>query len=129
MDAFKSAPTPVAVQLDSVPQGASARTTAGQTCTTPCTLQVVAETPFSVTFSLDKHQDQIVEVNVIRNPGDFTTPATTVIDPNPVVAELAPIAPAKKRRAPAKRAAAPAPASTQSIVAPEPASPFPTPTR
>ena len=33
---------------------------------------------------------------VIRNPGDFSSPATTVLDPNPVVAELQPAGPPPK---------------------------------
>jgi len=61
-------------------------------------------------------------VNVVRNPGDFTSPATTTTDPNPVFAELQPAAPAPKAHGPSKKkkkptAAAPAKAD----------SPFPDP--
>jgi hypothetical protein len=33
---------------------------------------------------------------VIRNPGDFSSPATTIIEPRPVFAELKPVAPPAK---------------------------------
>ena len=45
---------------------------------------------FSVTFTLNKFQPVTVPVQVIRNPGDFASPPTTIIDPNPVFAELQP---------------------------------------
>lgn len=126
-DTFRSAPTPVTVQLDSQPQGAEARTSVGPSCKTPCSVPVTTETGFSVTFTLDKHQPATIPVQVVRNPGDFTTPATTVIDPNPVVAELQPIAPPKKKRRAAPRkpaaSAAPAPAAAASET------PFPAPSR
>jgi hypothetical protein len=57
------------------------------------------ETGFSVTYTLNKFQTANVPVQVIRNPGDFTTPATTTVDPNPVVAELRPLGPPPKAAA------------------------------
>ena len=47
-------------------------------------------------------------MNVIKNPGDFTTPATVTTDPNPVFAELQPAVPPKpvKEAAPAEEAEA-----------------------
>ena len=59
-----------------------------------------------------------VPVQVIRNPGDFGSPATTIVDPSPVFAELQPAAPPPKARkmrpAKPKTAAAPtAPAAAQ----------------
>jgi hypothetical protein len=55
---------------------------------------------------------------VIRNPGDFASPPTTIIEPSPVFAELQPAAPAPKARKPLrpkkpKTAAAPNPAPAQ----------------
>ena len=126
MDAFKSTPPTVQVQLDSVPSGADAKTSLGPGCKTPCSVAVpAAESGFSVTYTLNKFLPATVPVQVINFPGDFTTPATTTIDPNPVVAELKPAGPPPKpvRHAPAKpkkpkppKGAAPA------------ASPFPNPT-
>ena len=48
---------------------------------------------FTVTFATPKFQPATVPVQVHRNPGDFATPASTTIDPNPVVAELQPAGP------------------------------------
>ena len=82
-------------------QGADARTSVGPGCKTPCSVAVpVPDGGFSVTFSMNKFQPATVPVTGNKNPGDFTTPASTSIDPNPVVAELAASRPAAK---PAKR--------------------------
>jgi len=119
MDMFKSAPPTVVVQLDSVPPGADARTSAGPGCKTPCSVSVAApDAGFSVNYSLNKFQPATVQVQVIRNPGDLASPATTVTDPNPVFAELAPAGPPPKperklrpRKPKPKPAAAPADAA------------------
>ena len=97
MDAFKSTPPTVQVQLESVPSGADARTSLGPGCKTPCSVAVPApDSGFSVTYTLNKFQPATVPVQVIRNPGDFSTPASTTLDPNPVVAELQPAGPPPK---------------------------------
>ncbi len=125
MDAFKSAPTPVTVQFDSVPPGADVVTSVGPGCKTPCSIPIATETGFSATFNLAKYQPMTVPVSVTKVPGDFTTAATTTVEPNPVVAELQPTTPPRRaaRRAAKKRAAAPAAA------APAEGSPFPAPAR
>jgi hypothetical protein len=131
MDAFKSAPPTVQVQLDSTPPGADAKTSAGPGCTTPCSVAVpAADAGFSVTFTKAKFQPVTIPVQVVNIPGDFSTPASTSIDPNPVVAELKPAGPppkaARKPMRPKKpKAAAAAPADAGS---PFPAPP-PPPTR
>jgi len=116
-DAFKPTPPIVQVQLDSVPQGADARTSLGPGCKTPCSVDVPApDTGFSVTYTLNKFQPATVPVQVIRIPGDsgdFSAPPSTTIDPNPVVAELQPAGPQpkaarKKPRSPKDTASAPA---------------------
>ena len=124
MDSFRSAPTPVTVQLDSVPPGADAVTSLGPGCKTPCSVAVPAENAFTVTFSAPKSQPVTVPVTVTRVPGDFTSAATVVVEPNPIVAELPPLGPVKRTRRPAakKRPAAVAPAAA---AAPAAASPFP----
>src|SRR5262245_60865443 len=121
-DSFKSAPPPVQVALESVPSGAEARTSNGQTCKTPCSLNVpAAEAGFSVTFTMNKFQPATVPVRVISTPGDLTTAASTTVDPNPVVAELKPVGPPPKPlRAKPKK---PKPAAAAAPVA----SPFPPP--
>ena len=106
LDAFKSTPPPLQVQLDSTPQGADARTSLGPGCKTPCSVSVTApeSSGFTVSYALNKYQPATVQVNVIRTPGDLVTSATTTLDPNPVVAELQPLGPPPKpvRHAPMK---------------------------
>jgi hypothetical protein len=94
LDSFKSAPPTVQVQLDSVPPGADARTSVGPGCKTPCSVAVpVPDAGFAVTYTLNKFQTATIPVQVIHLPGDFSTPASTSVDPNPVVAELQPAGP------------------------------------
>ena len=119
LDYFKPAPPTVQVPLESVPPGAEARASNGQTCKTPCTVNVSGgEIGFSVTFTLNKFEPTTVPVQIITTPGDLTTPATTTIEPNPVFAELKPIGPPpkpvrakprKRKPKPAARAASPFP--------------------
>jgi hypothetical protein len=122
-DYFKSSPPPIQVQFESQPPGADAHTSVGPSCKTPCSLSVAApDTGFTVTYSLPKFQPATIPVQVIRSPGDTTSPATTTIDPNPVFAELVPAGPPPKVHGPKpkkkpKAAAAPATAD----------SPFPNP--
>jgi hypothetical protein len=127
LDTFRSTPPPVTVQLDSIPPGADAVTSVGPGCKTPCSVQIPSTNTFSVTFTLPKFQPATIPVTVTVNPGDFTTPATTVIDPNPVVVELQPLGPPPRRVA--KRAAprrAP-PAAPPAAPPPAAGSPFPPP--
>lgn len=115
-DSLKPTPPTVPIALESAPAGAEARTPSGQTCKTPCTLNVPAgEAGLSVTFTMNKFQPVTVPVQVIYNPGDLTMPATTTIEPNPVFADLKPAAPppkpirAKPKRPKPKPAASPFP--------------------
>ena len=93
-DAFRPTPPTVQVQLESVPSGADALTSVGPGCKTPCSVAVpVADAGFSVTYTLNKFQPATVSVQVIHVPGDFSTPGSTTVDPNPVVVELQPAGP------------------------------------
>ena len=137
LDAFKSTPPTVQVQLDSVPQGADAVTSVGPSCKTPCSVTVQApDTGFSVSFTLPKFQPATIPVQVIHTPGDLTTAATTTFDPNPVVAQLQPAGPPpkaarkkvmrpKKPKPPKGTAAAPAPAASPFPEPAQPAAPAP----
>ncbi|TKT73603.1 PEGA domain-containing protein [Afipia massiliensis] len=126
-DMFKSTPPSATIQLESLPAGAEARASSGETCKTPCSLSVVAAENFSVTFSLPKYQPETVPVQIIRDPSG----PGVVVDPNPVYAELQPALPTKKGRAAPKAAPKakkpPAPAAAEP--AEEPNSPFPPPPR
>jgi hypothetical protein len=121
-----------------VPSGADAVTSVGPGCKTPCSVAVVApDAGFTVTFNTPKFQSATVPVRVIRNPGDFTTPASTTIDPNPVVAQLQPAGPPPRagrkpmRPKRPKGAAAPAgsPFPDPSAAPPPAAGTAPAPTR
>ena len=114
-----------AVQLESAPPGADATTSLGPACKTPCSVNVPApDAGFAVTFALPRFQPVTVPVQVIRNPGDFTSPATTTIEPSPVFAELKPAGPppraARKPMRPKKRKGPAAPT-------PDAGTPFPAP--
>jgi hypothetical protein len=132
MDAFKSTPPPVNVQLESAPPGANAVTSLGPGCKTPCSVSVPAADSFTVTYTLNKFQPLTVPVQVIRIPGDFSTPASTTVDPNPVVGELQPAGPppkpARKPMRPKKPKPKPAAAAPAASPFPQPA-PAPAPTR
>ncbi|WP_338824396.1 hypothetical protein WDM22_17060 [Bradyrhizobium septentrionale] len=128
LDSFKSAPPPILVQLDSNPQGADAVTSLGPGCKTPCTVSIPApEANFTVTFNMPKFQPATVPVTVTRTPGDFTSPATTALDPSPVFAELQPAGPppraARKPMRPKKKK--PKPAAAAPAAAPDAAFPAP----
>ncbi|MDA9394072.1 hypothetical protein WN73_26575 [Bradyrhizobium sp. CCBAU 45394] len=128
-DMFKSAPPTVQVRLESNPPGADASTSLGPGCKTPCSVSVPApDAPFTVAFALPKYQPASVPVNIIKNPGDLTTPASVTTDPNPVFAELQPAVPPKPVRK-AHRPKKPKPVAAAPAAA-EPAaagSPFPDP--
>jgi hypothetical protein len=137
-DSFKPTPPTVQVQLESVPPGADARTSLGPGCKTPCSVAVPApDTGFSVTYTLNRFQPATVPVQVIRIPGDFVSPGSTTVDPNPVVVELQPAGPPPrpvrkpmrpKRPKPPKAAAAP-PAAGSPFPEPAQAPPPPPPPR
>jgi hypothetical protein len=127
-DSFKPTPPTVQVQLDSVPSGADAKTSLGPGCKTPCSVAVpTVDGGFSVTYTMDKFLPETVPVQVVNVPGDFSTPASTTIDPNPVVAELKRAGPQPKpiRRAPPRPKKPKPPAAAAAAPA---ASPFPDPT-
>ena len=136
LDAFKPTPPTIQIQLESAPPGADARTSVGPGCKTPCSVAVPApDTGFSVTYTLNRFQPATVPVQVIRIPGDLTSPASTTLDPNPVFAELQPAGPPPrpvrkmmkpKRPRPPKAAMAPPPAGSPF---PDPAQAPPPPTR
>jgi hypothetical protein len=65
-------------------------------------------------------------VRVIHDPGDFATPGSTTIDPNPVVAELKPAGPPPKAHRPRPKKPKPPPAAVPAA-APAGGSPFPDP--
>lgn len=127
-----SAPVATTIQMESLPIGAEAKTSTGQSCKTPCALSVPAAESFTVTFSLPKYQSETVQVQVQRQAADYTDPdnqaanssANVLVEPNPVYAELQPAAPQKKGKAAPKTASA---APKAKRAAPPEPSPFPPP--
>jgi len=120
---LKSAPPTISVQIDSIPSGADATTSLGPGCRTPCSVSVPAEN-FTVTYTLARFQPLTVPVQVINIPGDFLTPASTSVDPNPVIGELRPAGPPPK---PARKPMRPKKPKPKPAAAPAAASPFPAP--
>jgi hypothetical protein len=124
LDSLKPAPPTVQVQLESVPSGAEAKTSLGPGCKTPCSVAVPAvDAGFTVIYTMNKFEPATVPVQVINIPGDFSTPASTKLDPNPVVAELKHAGPPPK----AIRAKPKKPKTPRGAAAPAAASAFPDP--
>jgi hypothetical protein len=128
LDFLTPAPPVATLQLESMPAGAEARTSAGPACRTPCSVSVPANQPLTVTYTLDRYMPQTVPVQPIQqtvvNPNVEAGSATVIdLDPNPVFAQLAPAAPPKRvKRAPPKRVAKRPPPDAP---APQAATPFP----
>ena len=135
MPSFGSNPPAVTVQFESLPVGAEAKTASGQTCKTPCSMSVPAADGFSVTFSAPKYQSETVPVLVVRQQADSGATdydrgvsATTIVDPNPVYAELKPLGLQKGRKAaPAAKPAKPKKPRASVAPAADDSSPFPPP--
>jgi len=113
------------VELESTPPGADARTSMGQSCRTPCTVNIpIPETDFSVSYTLNDFLPVTIPVRVSGNPAGFLTPGTTRIEPNPVVAELQPVAPPPK---PARKPVRPKKPRATAAAPPAAGSAFPAP--
>jgi hypothetical protein len=117
-DSLKPAPSVETVRFESEPPGAEAKTSAGQTCRTPCALALPSEGSYTVTFSLNGYQpdtEQLAPTAV----GD----GTTQLRPNPVVVELTPAPPPPKpthkkpvhKKPAAKKPGAAAPAAKKPV--------------
>jgi len=132
-----STPAKATVQLQSQPAGAEAKTSAGSSCQTPCSLEVAPNGDISVTFSLDGYQPQTVPLKQAAPTGRVEPGAypSVALAPNPVFAQLEPIKPAapvkKKPKQPKHVAAAkPRPAAAQPTQQPEaPSQPQPSTTQ
>lgn len=102
LDFLKPTPSTEQLRIESEPPGADATTSQGQSCRTPCELTVpTASGELAVTFALNGYQQMTVPVRA-DGPGG----GAQRLQPNPVYAELQPMAPpkpAKKKRAPAKK--------------------------
>jgi hypothetical protein len=127
-DPMAEPPRYVQLQVESAPQGAEARTSTGQACTTPCAITLTnPETGFLVSYALNGFQPMTIPVQITRTPSSFWSWGPTTANPNPVVAQLQPVPPPppppkpvrKRPKSPAAPKPAPAP--------PAAGSPFPAP--
>jgi hypothetical protein len=95
-------PSTEQLRIDSQPERAEVKTSQGPSCQTPCELTVPSGGDFLVTFAMDGYQTATVPVRS-ESPGGH-------LQPNPVFAELQPVAPPKPaRQPPAKRKPNPSP--------------------
>jgi hypothetical protein len=121
MPDFKVEPATESVRLESEPPGAEAKASNGQSCRTPCALNLSSAGAATVTFTLGGYQPDSEKLDLVAM-GD----GTSQLRPNPLLVELTPLPPqpkskkpAPKRKTSAKTAAKPAAArSTGSAAAP-----------
>jgi hypothetical protein len=136
MSLKSSPPPPQTLQFESDPPGADVRTAQGQTCQTPCALNVPPESQ-AVSFTKMGYLPQTVAVTIsIPEHSMFESPPPN-IQPNPVAVVLQPAGPPPKlKKPPLKRphahkpaAAAPAAAAPAAGAPPPPGqdSAFPPP--
>ena len=113
---FAKSPPPTAIQaareptsvivssihLNSDPQGADAITSFGWSCRTPCSIELSAEAPFTVTFTRPGFSPSTIPVEI---EAAHSGASNTKFAPNPVFAALQPLrTPKAKGAVPARRA-------------------------
>jgi len=79
LDFMKSAPQAESLAIESEPPGAEAKTSLGQSCSTPCQLSVEPGSEFSVALALSGYQPQTVSVR----PEAVGATAPPRLAPNP----------------------------------------------
>jgi hypothetical protein len=114
-DWMKSTPATEVLRIESEPPGADARTSQGQTCRTPCELNVPVSGDLAVTIAMAGYQPQTLP---LRQEGRGVEQR---LEPNPVYVELQPAVPVR----PAKPAAPAAPKKKASAAAAPPPAPKP----
>ncbi len=119
------------VHVTSVPAGAEA-SFGKDSCTTPCTLAAPNGTgTYNVSFKLNGYQPQSVPVRIAVNEsssmqtGDAGIASTTVITPDPVMAELQRFAPGAMKPPAARTKAKPATTTAATSAPPLASSPPP----
>jgi hypothetical protein len=108
-DAFKPKPTTTLMLIESTPAGATAKTSMGQTCKTPCTMLIGVGNDFTVAFTLDGYVPQTLPVHATMSPGGWTEGASPVLNPGSLFPTLQPLTPptGARRAKTASRPAAP----------------------
>jgi len=126
---FKSEPVTESVRLESEPPGAEAKASNGQSCRTPCALNLPSAGAATVTFTLAGYQPDSEKLDLVAM-GD----GTSQLRPNPLLVELTPLPPqpkskkpAPKKKTSAKPAAKPAAARSTGSATPPPMAAQPQP--
>jgi len=120
-----------AVRVESQPPGAEAKAASGQSCRTPCELNVAGGGETTITLALNGYQPQTVSLQPETSGTLGSITGSTRLAPNPVQVELQPApAPSAKKAAAKKKkpvaAARPAASSVASAAPPAaPATPAP----
>lgn len=121
MDFLKPGPSTEALRIESEPPGAEAKTASGQSCRTPCELNVQTGNDAAVTVALAGYKTQTVSLRPQEEGGK--------LGPNPVYAELQKEAPAaaKKKKTAARKPSKPGTTTTAAVVTPTTTASVPTP--
>jgi hypothetical protein len=110
-DSFTPKPTTTPLLVQSNPPGAEARSSGGQTCRTPCTMAIGADSDFTVSLALNGYAPQTITVHSKMVSTGFMAAKAPQLDPDPVSATLEPVAPPPK--APPRQRPRPATAASQ----------------
>jgi hypothetical protein len=129
-----STPATQTLRFESNPPGADVRTMQGQTCLTPCGIEVPSETQ-TVTITKIGFIPQTIQITAGPPPDHsfFESTPPPTLTPNPVVTMLQPVPPPPKPERkprphrPVARAAAPPGSAPPPPGPPPPGSPFPPP--
>jgi hypothetical protein len=112
LDFFKSSPSTETLRIASEPPGAEAKSTSGQSCKTPCELEVQPGSDQSITLALNGYQPQTVPLR--QDGGD-----TGKLGPNPVIVKLQTLAPvATKKKTTAAKKKTNKPTATAAVTSP-----------
>jgi hypothetical protein len=90
------------LQLQSTPAGATATTSIGQSCQTPCSLAVTGNSDFTVTFAQSGYLPQTITVAAREpdNPLQRIIGGSAQFTPNPVSAQLEAAPPESSKKKP-----------------------------
>jgi PEGA domain len=131
LEFLKSSSETETVRVESQPPGAEAKAASGQSCRTPCELNVAGGGETTITLALNGYQPQTVSLQAETSGALGSITGSTRLAPNPVQVELQPApAPSAKKAAAKKKkpvtAARPAASSVASAAPPAaPAAPAP----
>ena len=117
LEFMKSSPQAEALRIESEPSGAEAKAF-GQSCRTPCELNVPGGAETTITLALNGYQPQTVSLQPETSGALSSITGSTRLAPNPVQVELQPApAPSAKKAAAKKKKPVTAARPTSSSVA------------